>query len=137
MGGAVAEGALQLQHDLAGAITLEPFVGNGGARDIAAQALELRALTGATAHRRMQTEAVRIGAQCWRGGFAATGDGLQAQHLVSGARPKGDSIRAGGGLQGLERVIGIDVGHVSHALLFDEIAVAGQHFHEARDDLGE
>jgi hypothetical protein len=38
---------------------------------------------------------------------------------------------------GLERVIEIDVGHVSHALLFDEIAVAGQHFHEARDDLGE
>jgi hypothetical protein len=30
VGGAVAEGALQLQHDLAGAITLEPFIGNGG-----------------------------------------------------------------------------------------------------------
>jgi hypothetical protein len=42
VGGAVAQGALQLQHDLAGAITLEPFVGNGGARDIAAQAHEAR-----------------------------------------------------------------------------------------------
>ena len=40
VGGAVAEGALQLQHDLAGAITLEPFIGNGEAGDIAAQAFE-------------------------------------------------------------------------------------------------
>jgi len=59
VGGAVAESALQLQHDLAGAITLEPFVGNGGACDLAAQAFERLALTGATAHRRMQAEAVR------------------------------------------------------------------------------
>ena len=72
MGGAVAEGALQLQHDLAGAITLEPFIGDGGARDVAAQAFELLALTGAAAHRRVQAEAVRIGAQCQRAGFAST-----------------------------------------------------------------
>jgi hypothetical protein len=31
MGGPVALGTLELQHDLARAITLEPFVGNGGA----------------------------------------------------------------------------------------------------------
>ncbi len=36
MRGAVAVGTLQLQHDLAGAITLDAFVGNGGACDIAA-----------------------------------------------------------------------------------------------------
>ncbi len=50
VGGAVAPGALELQDDLAGAIALEPLVGNGRAGDIAAQAFELLALMGATAH---------------------------------------------------------------------------------------
>jgi len=36
-GGAVLVGALELQHDLAGAISFEPCVGNGGAGDIATQ----------------------------------------------------------------------------------------------------
>ena len=49
MGGAVAPGALELQHDLAGTGALEPFVGNGRAGDIAAQAFELLALMSATA----------------------------------------------------------------------------------------
>jgi mannose-6-phosphate isomerase-like protein (cupin superfamily) len=35
MGGAVAVGALELQHDLTGWIALEPFVGDGRAGDIA------------------------------------------------------------------------------------------------------
>ena len=38
MRGAVAVGALQLQHDIASPIALEPFVGDRGAGDIAAQA---------------------------------------------------------------------------------------------------
>ena len=50
MGGAVAPGALELEHDLAGWIAFEPFVGNRGAGDIAAQAFELLALMSATAH---------------------------------------------------------------------------------------
>ena len=95
MRGAVVVGTLELQHDLAGAITLEPFVGNGGARDIAAQAFEFLALTGATALlEACRRQAVRIGAQCWRGGFAPTGDGLQAQHFLPRPRPKGDAIGA-------------------------------------------
>jgi hypothetical protein len=36
MGGAVAPGAFELQHDIASAITLEPFVGDRGASDVAA-----------------------------------------------------------------------------------------------------
>jgi hypothetical protein len=52
MGGAVAVGALELQHDLAGAIALEPFIGNRGG-NVAAQAFELLALVGATADCRM------------------------------------------------------------------------------------
>ncbi len=62
MGGAVFERALQLQHDLAGAVTLEPFVGNRRAGDIAAQVFEFFALMGATAYCRMQTKAVRVDA---------------------------------------------------------------------------
>jgi len=45
--GAVAPGAFQLQHDLAFAITLEPF--------------EFLALMRTTAHPGMQAEAVRLG----------------------------------------------------------------------------
>ena len=44
------QGALELQHHLAGAIALEPFVGNGRAGDLAAQAFERLALMGATAY---------------------------------------------------------------------------------------
>ena len=50
MGGAVAVGAFELQHDLACSIAFEPFVGNGRAGDIAAQTFELLALMGATTH---------------------------------------------------------------------------------------
>jgi hypothetical protein len=73
----------------------------------------------------------------WRGGFAATGDGLQAQYLLPGARPQGDAIGARSGLQGRERAIRISFGEGGHALRFDEIALAGQRSHDARDDLGE
>jgi len=62
VGGAVAPGTLELQHDLAGWIALEPFVGNRRAGDIAAQAFELLALMGATAYCRMQAETVRVDA---------------------------------------------------------------------------
>jgi hypothetical protein len=57
MGGAVFERALQLQHHLAGAVTLEPFVGDRRAGDIAAQVLQFLALIGAPAHRRMEAKA--------------------------------------------------------------------------------
>ena len=56
VGGAVAVGAFELQHDLAGAVALEPLVGNGGAGDVTAQAFELLALMGAAAYGCMQKE---------------------------------------------------------------------------------
>lgn len=46
MGGAVFVGTLQLQPDLAGAVTFEPFVGDGGPADVAAELLEFLALIG-------------------------------------------------------------------------------------------
>jgi hypothetical protein len=54
MGGAVFVGTLQLQHDLAGALTLELFIGDRRAGDIPAQVLKLLALIGAPAYRRMR-----------------------------------------------------------------------------------
>ena len=58
------------------------------------------------AHRRMQAEAVRIGAPGWRGGFATSRDRLPAQQLLPGAWPKGNTVGAGTRLQGRERLIG-------------------------------
>ena len=55
-----------MQHDRAGVIGLKPFVGNGGTGDIAAQPFEFLALVGATAHARVQAEAVEVGAQTRR-----------------------------------------------------------------------
>jgi hypothetical protein len=53
VGGAVLVGALQLQHHLAGAVKLEPLIGDRRTGDIAAQVLKLRALIGAAANRGM------------------------------------------------------------------------------------
>jgi hypothetical protein len=105
--GAVAPGAFELQHDVTGAIALEPFVGDRGTRDVAAQAFESLSLMRVTAHPGMQAEAVRIGAQA-RGGFVVpAGHGSQAQHLLSGARhpageAKGESKSTAGTARTLE-----------------------------------
>ena len=42
--GAIAPGALELQHDITRPIVLEPFVGDRGAGDVAAQPFEFLAL---------------------------------------------------------------------------------------------
>ena len=60
MSGAVFVRTLQLQHNLAGAITFEPFVGDGWPGDIAAELLEFCTLIGAPAHRRVEAKAVRV-----------------------------------------------------------------------------
>ena len=49
MGGAVFVKTLQLQHDVAGAITLEPFVGDGRPGNVAAELLQFFTLIGAPA----------------------------------------------------------------------------------------
>ncbi len=40
VGGAVLVRALELQHDITGAVEFEPFIGDGGAGDVATQVLE-------------------------------------------------------------------------------------------------
>ena len=84
-----------MQHDITSAIALEPFVGDRGARDGAAQAFEFLALLRAAAHPGVQAEAVRFGAQRPRV-FVPAGHGAQAQHPLSGARPQRDAIGARG-----------------------------------------
>src|SRR5215831_18545658 len=79
MGGAVFVQTLQLQHDLAGAITLEPFVGDGRPADIAAELLQFFTLIGAPAQRRMEAKAVRVDTQLWSGGPGRARQALQAQ----------------------------------------------------------
>ena len=74
--GAILVGAVQLQHDIAGVIGFESFVGNGGAGDIAAQAFEFLTLIGVTAHRCMQAEAVRVDTAWLRGIRLSAGDRL-------------------------------------------------------------
>jgi len=56
-------GTLQLQHDLAGAITFEPFVGDGRPSDIAAELLQFQTLIGAPAQRRSWSDLWRL-SQC-------------------------------------------------------------------------
>ena len=80
MGGAVFVCTLELQHDLAGAIALEPFIGDRRPGDIAAQVLQVCTLIGAPAHRRMEAKAVRVGTQVRADGLAQ--QALQAQASV-------------------------------------------------------
>jgi hypothetical protein len=48
MGRAVLVGGFELQYDIAGAVALESFLGDGGAGDVAAQVLRLRRAKQAT-----------------------------------------------------------------------------------------
>jgi hypothetical protein len=51
-----------LQHDIAGAVEFEPFIGDGGAGDITAQLLQFVALIPGAAHLGVQTESLLSGA---------------------------------------------------------------------------
>ena len=80
---AVAIRRLQLEHHLPGVVHPQPLVGDGRARDVAAQVLKLAALLGLTAHPRMQAEAVGVGAQGLGHWCGAPRCVLQAQHFVA------------------------------------------------------
>ena len=126
MGGAVFVRTLQLQHDLAGAVTLEPFVGDGRPGDIAAELLEFLALIGAPAHRRMEAKAVRVDAQLRGGRPGCARQALQAQHFLASAWAQRDTVGARGGLQSPQRAIGGRFGEVGQLWFFDESPQARQ-----------
>ena len=73
MSGAVFVGTLQLQHDLAGAVTLEPFVGDGRPGDVTAELLEFFTLIGTPAQPRMEAKAVRVDPSSGLDGLALLG----------------------------------------------------------------
>ncbi len=56
MGGPVLIRAFELQHDVACAIAFEPFIGNGGAGDVAAQLFKFVALIHGAAHLGVEAE---------------------------------------------------------------------------------
>jgi hypothetical protein len=86
----------------------------------------------------VQTESGDVGAQRLLEVRVPGHRALQRQHLLPGAWAEGDAVSAGGGLQRPEHPrlvrIGVGVGHVGLALLFDEHPLAGEQFHHPRDD---
>ncbi len=121
MGGPVVVGALELQHDIAGTIECQSFVGNGGAGDVAAQVFQLLALMGSAAHLGMEAEALRVGAA-----HGVNGGSVGRVCKLSTFWPARNAVGAGCRPQGPEREIRIGVGEIGHALLFDEEALARQ-----------
>jgi hypothetical protein len=82
MGGPVLVRTLELQHDIAGVVEFESFIGNRGAGDVAAQLLEFLALIHGTTYLGMEAESLYVGAplQGWLG--IPAGEGLQCQHVL-------------------------------------------------------
>ena len=111
----------------------EPFIGDGGACDIAAQLLEFVALIHGAAHRGMEAEPLLVDTELWRILRIKARDGLQAKHLLTRAGSECNAIGTVGRLQrrhGIICVIGF--GHVeSHTFLFDQIARACQQLHDS------
>ena len=56
MSSSIFIGAFQLQHDITGAVECEPFVGDSGAGDVAAQLLKLIALIQGTPYLGVEAE---------------------------------------------------------------------------------
>ena len=103
MGRAISIGCLQCEHHLAGPVECKPFVGDGGAGDVAAQVFELLALMGGAAHLGMEAKALLVDTAHggrWR---LSCRDGLQAQHLLARPGPERNAVGAGRRLQGPER----------------------------------
>jgi hypothetical protein len=73
----------------------------------------------------MQAEAVRIGAQLRSDFLTPAVQRSQAEHLLSGTRPKGDAIGVRGSLQRSQRAIHTDICQLGHALLVNQMALAG------------
>ena len=80
-------GAFELQHDIAGAVELEPFVGDGGACDIAAQLFEFVALIHGAAYLGMEAEPLRVGTALFGRLHLSAGDRLQSQHFLPARGP--------------------------------------------------
>ena len=111
---------------MVGAITFEPFVGDGRPGDIAAEVLQFFTLIGAPRSAAWRLKPCALTRSSGADGLAALGQALQAQHFLPSSWSECDTIGARGGLQRRERAIRIRFGEVGHALFFDEISLARQ-----------
>ncbi len=127
----------QLQHDIAGAVECEPFIGDGRAGDVATQLLELITLIHGAAHRGVEAEPLLVGTALPSRGRLKVGDRSQGDHFLTGTWSQGNAIGTSGRLQRRQSGIGLGVGQVRRALLFKELALACQSPQEALDDLVE
>ena len=138
MGGAIAIRGFELEHDLAGRGTAQPFVAQGWTGNVAAQTFEGVPLLGAAVRVGMQTEplsthtalAVRhlLTGQAQRGIFPR-------QHFLSCPGAKGNAVGAGGRLQRGQGRIGIVVGQIRDlGVFFRERTFAGQRLQQTGDD---
>ena len=75
---------------MVGAITFEPFVGDGWPGDIAAELLEFQTLIGAPAHRRVEAKVLRVDTERCGSGLVACARGDQCR----GRRTSADSVGA-------------------------------------------
>ena len=83
MGGSVLVWALELQHNIAGAVEFEPFIGDGGAGDVAAQLFKFVALIHSAAHFGMEAEPLLADTTLLGGLGLVAGNGLQGQHFLT------------------------------------------------------
>jgi len=94
VGSAVAPSGLVLENDLSGGVGLHALLGQGRTRDVAAQLLQRLAVVGAAAHGGVEAEDLDVGAQSLLE-VPVPGHGtLHRQHLLAGARAKGDAVSA-------------------------------------------
>ncbi len=124
MRGSISIRSFQLQHDIAGAVECEPFIGDGRAGDVAAQLLELSTLIHGAAHRAVEAEPLLVGTALPGRGRIKVGNRSQGDDFLTGPWSQGNAIGASGRLQ--RRQGGLGIGQVPHALLFKEIASACQ-----------
>ena len=99
VGGAILIRAFQLQYNVTGAVEFEPFIGDGGACNIAAQLLEFVTLIHGAAHRGVEAEPLLVDTVLWRILRLKAGHGLQAQHLLTRTGSECNTVGTGGRLQ--------------------------------------
>ena len=137
--GAVAPGGLERDHHLTGGVGLYAFVGQRGARRVAAQLFQRFAVVGRATHSRAQAEAVAVGALALLEVRLPGHCTLQRQHLLPGSWAEGDAAGTGRSLQRPKRTgfirVAVVVGQVGRTLLFDEHPPTGEQLHPSGDDL--
>ena len=119
VGGTVAVRAFELQYDITGAVEFEPFIGDGGAGDVAALLLEFVALIHGAAHLGVEAEPLLVGAAFLGRLRIKAGDGLQAQHLLTRAWTECNAVGAGRQLQRCHGRIHIGFGESTPPLRSD------------------